>query len=170
MPFPLTRQPNFSILAHPSAGGWSNGKTADSDSAYRGSNPCPPAKNSRRALSQILYGLAFCFPLLPKFVSFVLPCPYMHATSGYMRAASLSVAYGQYGVSSRRVVFCIEEASLGADRPSGGKMPGRPFSEKGAPGRSRLPVVNAGVAVKSIVQTAAGHIQLSGIVRLFRAV
>ena len=27
---------------HP-AGGWSNGKTADSDSAYRGSNPCPPA-------------------------------------------------------------------------------------------------------------------------------
>ena len=43
--FPLTSAGNFSIfsLTFPIAGGWSNGKTADSDSAYRGSNPCPPA-------------------------------------------------------------------------------------------------------------------------------
>ncbi len=30
-------------LLDSSAGGWSNGKAADSDSAYQGSNPCPPA-------------------------------------------------------------------------------------------------------------------------------
>ena len=40
----LTISPNQIIIAPLHlAGGWSNGKTADSDSAYRGSNPCPPA-------------------------------------------------------------------------------------------------------------------------------
>ncbi len=42
--FCLTVLENFSIVLLSLAGGWSNGKTADSDSAYRGSNPCPPAK------------------------------------------------------------------------------------------------------------------------------
>jgi hypothetical protein len=49
----LPRQTIFSLDIYPSflyiysafqpTGGWSNGKTVDSDSAYRGSNPCPPA-------------------------------------------------------------------------------------------------------------------------------
>ncbi len=43
----LTYHGGFSILGSLfydfSAGGSSNGRTADSDSAYRGSNPCPPA-------------------------------------------------------------------------------------------------------------------------------
>jgi AmmeMemoRadiSam system protein B len=43
--FSLTTGKNPSIFCRSFdlAGGWSNGKTADSDSAYRGSNPCPPA-------------------------------------------------------------------------------------------------------------------------------
>lgn len=41
--FLLTAAAIFSIFMPANFGGWSNGKTADSDSAYRGSNPCPPA-------------------------------------------------------------------------------------------------------------------------------
>ena len=40
------------------AGGWSNGKTADSDSAYQGSNPCPPAnkiKGCKRNLAALFF-------------------------------------------------------------------------------------------------------------------
>ena len=39
-------------------GGWSNGKTADSDSAYRGSNPCPPA---RKIMFLLLSRLLTCW-------------------------------------------------------------------------------------------------------------
>ena len=36
--------PSSAVRRAKYAGGWSNGKTADSDSAYLGSNPSPPAK------------------------------------------------------------------------------------------------------------------------------
>ena len=44
----LTEFGEFSILLvliYSDAGGSSNGRTADSDSACRGSNPCPPANS-----------------------------------------------------------------------------------------------------------------------------
>ena len=37
-------------------GGSSNGRTADSGSAYRGSNPCPPAIESRKLQARCAFG------------------------------------------------------------------------------------------------------------------
>ena len=40
------------MRTHP--GGWSNGKTTDSDSVYQGSNPCLPANNKIKRPGQFL--------------------------------------------------------------------------------------------------------------------
>ena len=41
------------------AGGWSNGKAADSDSAYRGSSPRPPAKQIQALIEKLVSAFLF---------------------------------------------------------------------------------------------------------------
>ena len=47
-------------IALPHAGGWSNGKAADSDSAYRGSSPCPPATQILALIVNSISAFLFC--------------------------------------------------------------------------------------------------------------
>jgi hypothetical protein len=66
-------------IALPHAGGWSNGKAADSDSAYQGSSPCPPATQIQApGAQQLLVLFAFMAPYPP-------PVPHFSFLSSHLQ-------------------------------------------------------------------------------------